>query len=208
MKLYGEPGWGSVLAEAQLDWYGIDYDFERVGDLFKSADARQKLSKVNPIAQIPTLELADGTVMTESAAITLYLAELAGNDALVPAAGSTDRAMFLRWLIFIVANIYPTFTYGDEPSRFVAGREAQENFKQTVNEYAMKMFLVLEENARQPWFLGERFSALEIDLCTLSRWRARRPWFAANTSKLNAIAIACDEIEALRPAWQRNFPGA
>lgn len=206
MKLYGEPGWGSVLTEAQLDWYGIDYDFEPVGDLFKSAAARQRLSKINPIAQIPTLELADGMVMTESAAITLYLAELAGNDTLVPAAGSTERATFLRWLIFIVANIYPTFTYGDDPARFVAGREAQKYFEQTVNEYAMQMFIVLEENARQPWFLGERFSALDIYICTMSRWRPRRPWFAENAPKLFAIASECDALDALRPAWQRNFP--
>src|SRR5262245_4684758 len=36
MRLFGEPGWGSSVVEAQLDWYGLPYDFERVGDLFKS----------------------------------------------------------------------------------------------------------------------------------------------------------------------------
>ena len=160
MKLYGELGWGSVLTEAQLDWYGIDYDFERVGDLFKSPGSRQKISEINPIAQIPTLVMADGTVMTESAAITLHLAELTGNETLVPAAGSAERAAFLRWLIFIVTNVYPTYTYGDDPSRFVARREGQEGFQKAVNEYAIKMFLVLENHAQQQWFLGERFSAL------------------------------------------------
>ena len=29
MKLFGEPGWGSAIVEAQLDWYGIEFDFER-----------------------------------------------------------------------------------------------------------------------------------------------------------------------------------
>ncbi|HVJ28993.1 MAG TPA: glutathione S-transferase N-terminal domain-containing protein, partial [Gammaproteobacteria bacterium] len=87
MRLFGEPGWGSAIVEAQLDWYGLAYDFERVGDLFKSAEGRQRLSAVNPLAQIPTLVLADGTVLTESAAITLYLAELTGLDSLVPSAG-------------------------------------------------------------------------------------------------------------------------
>ena len=32
MRLYGEPGWGSLIVEAQLDWYRLDYAFERVGD--------------------------------------------------------------------------------------------------------------------------------------------------------------------------------
>jgi GST-like protein len=195
-----------VLIEAQLDWYGLDYDFERVGDLFRSAEARQKISEVNPAGQVPTLVLADGTVMTESAAITLYLAELTGKDTLVPAAGSADRAAFLRWLIFIVANIYPTYTYGDVPARFVAGDKAQEGFRKTVDEYAIRMYSVLEDHAREPWFLGERFSALDIYICVMTRWRPRRAWFARNSPKLSCIATATEEIDSLRATWQRNFP--
>ena len=83
MRLFGEPGWGSAIVEAQLDWYGLEYELERVGNLFKSAEGRQRLAAVNPLAQIPTLVLGDGTVLTESAAITLYLAEATGRDTLV-----------------------------------------------------------------------------------------------------------------------------
>jgi GST-like protein len=206
IKLYGELGWGSVLTEAQLDWYGIDYDFERVGDLFKSPGSRQKISEVNPIGQIPTLVMTDGTVMTESAAITLHLAEMTGNETIVPAAGSVERAAFLRWLIFIVTNVYPTYTYGDVPSRFVAGRECQESFQKAVNEYAIKMYRVLENHAQQEWFLGERFSALDIYLCAMSRWRPGRAWFAKNAPKLFSIATATEAVDSLQAAWQRNFP--
>ncbi len=39
-RLFGEPGWGSVIVEAQLEWYGLEFEFERVGDLFESAEAR------------------------------------------------------------------------------------------------------------------------------------------------------------------------
>src|SRR5688572_3863075 len=153
MRLFGEPGWGSAIVEAQLDWYGFDYDFERVGNLFKATESRQHLAAVNPLAQIPTLVLADGTVLTESAAITLYLADVTGQDSLVPRAGDPTRTAFLRWLVFIVANIYPTYTYGDEPSRFVAGEEAQRSFLEHVNAYAKKLYAVLESAAAAPWFL-------------------------------------------------------
>lgn len=208
IRLYGEPGWGSVLIEAQLVWYGLEYDFERVGDLFKSAESRNSLAEINPIAQVPALVMADGTVMTESAAITLHLAELTGHDSLVPAAGNADRRAFLRWLIFIVANIYPTYTYGDEPSRFVAGREAQKDFEKAVYDYGIRMYSVLEDHARQPWFLGERFSALDIYVCAMSRWDPGRSWFANHAPKLFSIATATDEVDALRATWQRNFPKA
>ena len=109
-SLYARAGWGSALVETQLAWYGLPYELEQVGDLFKEPQARDQLAPANPVAQIPTLMLPDGTIMTESAAITLLLAERTGRDDLVPQPNAPDRARFLRWLIFLVANIYPTFT--------------------------------------------------------------------------------------------------
>ena len=83
-KLYGRVGWGSTIVEAQLEWYGLPFDFEPVGDLIRSPDTRAKLEKVNPLAQVPTLVMPDGSVMSESAAITILLADLTGEDSLVP----------------------------------------------------------------------------------------------------------------------------
>ena len=205
LTLYGNRGWGSVLIEAQLDWYGLDYEFREVGNLFKSAEARQKLAEFNPIAQVPTLVMADGTVMTESAAIMLCLAELNGDDSLVPAPGSAERLAFLRWLVFIVANIYPTYTYGDDPSRFVSGPEAQTDFRQHVDEYRRRLYSVLEEHTGAPWFLGERFSGIDIYICTLTHWEPGREWFETHAPKLCAIAAATKDVDALRETWQRNF---
>ena len=204
MRLFGEPGWGSAIVEAQLDWYGLAYDFERVGDLFKSAESRQRLSAVNPLAQIPTLVLADGTVLTESAAITLHLAELTGLDSLVPNAGDAARLPFLRWLVFLVANVYPTYTYGDEPTRFVDGADAAQSFRGHVDTYAKKLYAQLESAAASPWFLGERFSALDIYICVMTRWRPKREWFATNTPNLAAIAARTEQVPQLAACWARN----
>ncbi len=206
-RLYGEPGWGSVIVEAQLEWYGLEFDFERVGNLFESAAARRQLEAVNPLAQIPTLVLPDSTVMTESAAITLLLADLTGDDTLVPAPGDGDRAAFLRWLVFLVANVYPTYTYGDDPGRFVDVEAARKPFQKTVLEYACKLYGQLEAQAGQPWFLGERFSALDIYICAMSQWRPKRPWFAEHAPRLYAIAMATQELDSLRAVWERNVLG-
>ena len=172
--------------------------------MFKSAESRQRLSAVNPLAQVPTLVLADGTVLTESAAITLHLAELTGQDTLVPAQRDPARAAFLRWLVFLVANVYPTYTYGDEPARFVDGEEAQRSFKSHVDAYAKKLYTVLEGVAGAPWFLGERLSALDVYLCVMTRWRPKREWFAANTPKLTAIAVRAEQLPQLAACWARN----
>ena len=205
LKLYGMPGWGSALVEAQLNWYGLEYDFERVGDLFKSEQARKELEKVNPLGQIPVLMLENGTVMTESAAITLYLADSAQGESLVPGQANKERAAFLRWLIFIVANIYPTYTYADDPARFVAEPGAQQGFKQAVDDYARKLYKMLEAEVGGKWFLGDRFSALDIYICVMTRWRPSRAWFAEHAPRLFAIASAVEEVEKLKACWAKNF---
>ena len=54
----------------------------------------------------------------------------------MPSVGDAARVSFLRWLVFLVANVYPTYTYGDEPSRFVDGAEAAQSFRGYVDAYA------------------------------------------------------------------------
>lgn len=208
MKLLGEHGWGSVLVEAQLVLYGIEHDFERVGDLFESAEARRRVAAFNPLSQVPTLVLPDGTVMTESAAITLYLAEVAASDLLVPPPGDATRARFLRWLIFLVTNVYPTYTYADDPSRFVKHEAARQGFRDEVGAYAKRLYSIVDTAADAPWFLGARFSALDIYICTMTRWRPGPAWFAENAPRLSAIARAADALPELAAVWQRNFGDA
>lgn len=204
--LWGRPGWGSALVEAQLDWYGLPFAYETVGDLFKDPDAKAKLEKVNPLAQVPTLVLPDGSIMSESAAITLLLADVTGSDALVPAPGAPERAAFLRWLVFLVANIYPTFTYADDPARFVSVNNARDPFRAAADAYAQRLWRQVESAAGAPWFLGERFSALDIYIGVMTRWRPRRGWFETETPKLFAIARKADQRPELKETWRKNFP--
>jgi GST-like protein len=206
MTLFGVPGWGSTIVEAQLVWYGLAFDFHAVGNLFESPEARRELAAVNPLAQVPTLVLPGGAVMTESAAITLHLADLTGSDTLVPRPAEETRAAFLRWLVFIVANLYPTYTYADDPSRFVADAAARAGFRGAVEQYAQRLYGLLEAQSRQPWFLGERFSAIDLYVCTMTHWRPGRAWFAEHAPRLSASAARTQALEAIAPVWRRNFP--
>jgi GST-like protein len=205
-RLYGRAGWGSAIVEAQLVWYELPFAFEPVDDLFKAPDARTKLEKVNPLAQVPTLVMPDGSVMSESAAITLLLADITGQDTLVPKPGAPERAKFLRWLIFLVANIYPTFTYADDPARFVAVNAARDPFRAATDLYAQRLWRQVNGEAGAPFFLGERFSALDIYIDIMTRWRPKRGWFELETPKLFAIARHTDRVPQLRPVWARNWP--
>jgi GST-like protein len=208
VTLYGHPGWGSTIVEAQLAWLGIDFEFKDVGDLYESPEARAGLRRVNPLAQVPTLVLEDGQIMTESAAITLYLADRTGRDDFVPAPQSPERPAFLRWLVFIVANVYAVATFSDEPERFVPDEAARAGFRAAMDDHRKRLYQILEPAIRTPWFLGERFSALDLYLSVMSRWRPGRDWLAENAPKVHAIATRVDALPKLQAVWARNYPSA
>jgi GST-like protein len=204
--LFARPGWGSALVEAQFHWYGLEYRTEAVDDLFADEAARERLAKINPLSQIPTLLLPGGAVMTESVAITLHLADVTGDASLVPTPAEACRPEFLRWLIFLAANIYPTFTYADDPARFVTHQAARDGFRDRVERYRERLWGIFEAEAGAPWFLGTHFSALDLFIGVMTRWRPRRAWFAAHTAKLNAIALGVDSEKRLAAVWAKNFP--
>jgi GST-like protein len=204
--LHGRPGWGSAIVEAQLAFYEVPYRLVEVGDLFDSSAAREALQPLNPLAQVPTLVLPDGTVMTESAAITLHLADITRSVELVPAAQSRDRGPFLRWLVFLVANVYPTFTYADLPGRFVKTPGADQPFRAEVDAYAQRLWRIVEAAAGAPWFLGERLSALDLFLAVMTHWRPNQAWFAEHAPRLAAAATRAAALPAVAPVIERNFP--
>jgi GST-like protein len=204
--LIGAPGWGSAIAEALLEFSGLPYQVEDI-DTSKPPAESKRLTAVNPLAQVPTLLLPNGTVMTESAAIAFHIADRAPAAELVPPPGDATRDPFLRWLVFIVANVYPMYTVGDDPSRFVSGEPAQKELRASTDAYREKSWRIVEANiAPEPWFLGTRFSALDVYAKVMTHWRPRRDWFRDNCPKLMSVALAADKEPRLAKVWQRNFP--
>jgi GST-like protein len=204
--LYGAPGWGSVIAEAALDLAGLAYTVVDV-KVTEPGPGRDKLLSLNPLGQVPTLVMPDGAIMTESAAIVLHVDDLAPQAGLVPPAGDAQRPLFLRWLVFLVSQVYPTFTYFDFPDRFVGGEAAQADMKERVAGYRQRLWHQVEAQvAASPWFLGARFSALDIYVWAMTRWHPRRAWFAAECPKLTQIATKADTDPRLAKVQQRNFP--
>jgi GST-like protein len=204
--LHGRTGWGSAIVEAQLAFLALPFQLVESGDLFDSSAAREQLQPLNPLAQVPTLVLPDGTVMTESAAMTLHLADLTRSAALVPDAHARERAAFLRWLVFLVANVYPTFTYADLPERFVKTPGAGPPFRIEVDAYAQRLWRIVEAGCGAPWFLGERMSALDLYLAVMTRWRPGQAWFAEHAPRLAAAATRAAALPAVAPVIERNFP--
>lgn len=204
--LYGVPGWGSVLAEAMLTRAKAPIDFIDVEGFDKPSPARDELLGVNPLAQVPTLITPEGALMTESAAITLLLSETFPEAHLAPEPGDVDRPRFLRWLVWMVSAVYPTFTFADYPERWAPS--AKNELYASVETHRQKLWRIFDaELTRAPWQDIEH-SALGIYLCAMTRWRPRRAWFEAECPAIARLAHAVDQQGDLIPVWKRNFPDA
>jgi GST-like protein len=201
-RVIGCRGCGSTIAEAALVLAGIPYDREEV-DYTQPGPARDRLLAHNPLGQVPTLIMPDGGVMTETAAIALHVDELVPAAGLFPRPGDRLRRDALRWLVFLVSAVYPTFTYGDDPAKWVG--EAGPALHEATHAHRQTLWQQVEGAAGAPWFLGARFSMLDVYITVMTRWRPRRPWFAEHCPRLTAIATALDDDPRLRALWAVNF---
>lgn len=204
-RLLGCRGCGSFFVEAAFRLADIPYEYEEV-DYDKPGPERDRLFALNPLGQVPTLILPDGAVVTESAAIVLIVNDMRPQAGLVPPAGSPERAGFLRWLVFLVAAVYPTFTYGDRPEKWLPDSEDSAALRKATDRHRESLWRQVErEIDPRPWFLGERFSALDIYVGAMVHWRPRQAWFAAECPKLSAVAAEVERHPALTPLFRASF---
>ena len=202
--LLGCKGCGSAIVECAFAVAGIPLDYEEV-DYGAGSPTRTRLLEVNPLGQVPALVLPTGEVLTESLAIVQHVDDRAPKAGLVPRAGDPGRLEWLRWSAFVVSALYPTWTYGDEPAKWVEEAKGAKQLRESTDRHRQSLWLQVEEAAKAPWFLGERMSALDLYVAVMIHWRPGRKWFASNTPKLVAIAERTSATVGVADVLKRNF---
>src|SRR4029078_4249451 len=99
--LLGCKGCGNAIVEAAVGIAGIPVDYEEV-DYSGDSPTRPRLLQFNPLGQVPTLVLPDGTVMPESLAMIHWANDAAPKAALTPLPGDPARLAFYRWGVFFI----------------------------------------------------------------------------------------------------------
>lgn len=202
--LLGCKGCGNTIVEAAFAVAAIPIDYQEV-DYSDDSPTRPRLLAVNPLGQVPTLVLPDGTVMTESLAMLHYIDDMVPQARLIPARGDALRVVFYRWAVFLIAAVYPTYTYGDDPKKWVPDEKAAKQLRESTDKHRQALWKQLEAEAKGSWFLGERFSALDLYIAVMTRWRPRGEWFAKNTPKVVEIAKRATALPAVAPVIAKNF---
>jgi GST-like protein len=206
--VYGAAGSGSVPVEATLTLLGLPYEVVEA-PTWRGPEEQAKVAPVNPMRQVPTLVLPSGEVMTESAAILIWLADAYAPGELAPAPDAPERAAFLRWMVFVPAAIYAMFWVRDVPSRLAGDDPAQQDLiKERTSERIAECWRAMGEQLtpRGDYLLGERLSVLDLYVAVASRWTPRRRRFYAEAPGLADVVRRVDAEPRLQAFWPERFP--
>jgi glutathione S-transferase len=112
VKLYYATGTCALSPHIVALEAGIPLALERVdiGRTPYATETGADFATINPNRYVPALELDDGSVLTEGAAIVQFLADLKPEARLAPAAGSPERYRFQAWLNFIATELHKMYS--------------------------------------------------------------------------------------------------
>ncbi len=140
----------------------------------------------HPDRKVPAL-LHDGELVTESAAIALYLAD-AFPAKVGPAVGEPGRGAFLTWLAFYAGVM--------EPAISAKGRGQTETDPQAAADDALAEARLRTALETGPYLLGEHFSSVDVLVAGMFHFNRelapKGPTFDAYLARI-----------AARPAFQR-----
>ena len=162
MKLYYIPGTCSVNPHILLREMGAEFKLDKVDRTSKMTDDGINYNAINPKSYVPALEV-DGTVFTEGAAISMYLADQKGGEKIAPKAGTMERYKMQEWLVFIASELHKSFGPLFRKTTDPAFRE----------NLARRLALVDKHFETHQFLVGEKFSAADSYLFTVLRWSPR-----------------------------------
>ena len=172
-----------------LEEVGVGYELRFV-DIMKGAQKADDLVALNPMGKLPILVDGDA-VVTEFAAIGLYLADRYSLGRLAPAPDDPARATYLRWSFFAPSVIEPGLMAKASNWAFKPSQAGWGDYDAMLR--AMESAL-----SGRDFLLGDRFSMADVIFGGTIRFMLRfkmlepRPAFTAYSERLGA-----------RPALQR-----
>ncbi|MEQ8964218.1 MAG: glutathione S-transferase family protein [Azospirillaceae bacterium] len=163
LTLYHAPQSRSTRIIWLLEEAGADYAIETVGIRRRDPDAERPdappigardPANPHPHGKVPAL-VHDGVLVYESSAIVAYLGDLFPEAGLAPPIGAPERGPYLSWLAYYAGTIEPAFV-----SAFLGVEESGPSVGWT--SVAAVDAHIEAALAQGPYFLGERFSGVDV----------------------------------------------
>lgn len=151
--LFHRPGSRSTRVLWLLEEIGEPYDMTIITDEFRHSP--EHFAK-HPLGRVPFMELDDGTVMFESLACCLYLADSNSDAGLIGPSGSSERALAYQWSVFAMTEL---------EAPMIAVRTAREANVDVVPAFERinKAFGVVADSlGDSDWLIENTFSVADV----------------------------------------------
>jgi GST-like protein len=205
--LYGTQGSGAASVEAALEIAGAPFRLVDAAS-WKPGPGRDELQRVNPLAQIPTVVLPEGGVLTESAAILLHLGDRFPESGLLPQLPAR-RAQAIRGLVYIAANCYAAIGVIDYPERWCADTDEplRERIRTGTRIRLHTLWDVFADTfPAAPFLSGEQLGALDILACVVSKWSGARKHVAVSRSAFYDLLMRIEAHPVVARVFARHWP--
>jgi glutathione S-transferase len=169
-KLYERPNGGNFVVECVLTELGQPYEMIRVP---RNPDKTipSWFFEINPRGEVPVLVLPDGTVMAQSAAIIIHLADLGSNGQLSPDFDDPARPRYLQWILFFATAAYNAEMRIAYPQNFTAEASGHAGVSaRAIEEMQQARAIFAKALGDGPFILGATFSAADIYAAMLLCW--------------------------------------
>ncbi len=117
----------------------------------------------HPDKKVPALE-HDGVLVTESAAIVLYLTDLFPDAGIGPRPGDRERGPYLTWLAYYAGVMEPVINF-----EFV-GLADRADLQRTFTSRRAVDARIQAALERGPWLRGERVSGADVLIGSVGQW--------------------------------------
>lgn len=137
-----------------LEELGAPYELH-VMNMKKGENRQPAYLAINPLGKVPAISV-NGTLVTEQAAITLYLADLFPEAGLTPALTAPERGAYVRFLVFYNACFEPALI-----DRSLKREPATKN-ETPYADYDSMLDVLRAQLSKAPFLTGETMTAADL----------------------------------------------
>ena len=163
LTLYHAAPSRSSTALWMLEEIGEPYDVKLL-NLAKGDQQKPDYLAINPMGKVPALKHGDA-VITESAAICMYLADAFPRAGLSVPVGDPRRGVYLKWLFFGPGVLEPAMT-----DRAFPRKEEPRPSMLGYGDFERVMNVLCKAVTPAPFLMGEQFSAADVVIGATVRW--------------------------------------
>lgn len=201
--LYNRPGSGGFACEAAFELAGQPFDLISL-DSKPSTPIPEDFRQINPWGQVPTMITPDGTMITETGAILIYIAGRHPGPHTGPQPWTDAHATMMRWTIFLSVNIYEGILRFAYPERYTTDPDGKQALLAAQANRNQQAFELLEaELDTKPFLLGDTLTVADVYMAMLYGWHGRRDALP----NCNALTRSIATHPVVSPVWRRNFAG-